>query len=97
MIVPDQSILSVQVAPGSTNTVPALITTAPEPLSIITGGISSTMSTTRVRFTVLRLESVTLYVIIYVPIAPVLTLPVIDTAHVMIPSSVSVAVAPSSV
>ena len=60
VIVPEPSILSVQVAPGSTNAVPALIVTDPEPLSVITGGILSIISTTRVRVTVLRLESITL-------------------------------------
>lgn len=60
IIVPEPSILSVHLAPGSTNAVQALIVTAPDPLSVITGGTLSVTSTILLSVTVLRLESVTL-------------------------------------
>ena len=42
-------------------------------------------------------ESETLYMIVYVPDVPVLTVPVLTILDVMFPSSVSDAVAPASV
>ena len=55
---PDPSTLSVQLAPGSTNDVPAFIVINPEPFRVTTGAIGSITSTIRLIVVVLRLLSV---------------------------------------
>ena len=59
IITPDPSTLSVQLAPRSTNAVPAFIVIDPVPLRVTTGAIGSTTCTIRLRVTVFKLESIT--------------------------------------
>lgn len=74
-------------APASTYGDQALIVILPEPTRVITGGTISSTLTVRVAVIILRFESVTEYVRIYVPYDPVLTVPLIVTG--ITPSSIS--------
>ena len=90
------SSVSIAVAPSSVYVHPRGIITEPLPLSVITGSHPATTLIILFSAAILPLESVTVYVPVYVPIVLASSNPVKVIPGVRFPSSVSSAVAPES-